>query len=265
MANALAIDSVAHLLLERGLAILKADGVHIDNKLVEAGNEASTKTLAAIASVLLRIQPPPWFKTAVRNGVVSPELIPTQDENSLDWLGYFRDAIFLDIANRNSEKDDFRSWLGSLGEHVMLGSEKHMGRNVIHASKISDSFGYDIESQLGATTRYIEVKTCLATNAEYFYISKNEAKRAQELVESWWLVQVIFNPVSATVQNVEKDHFQSARCLSAKQFKELLPQDTKTGMWIEAARISPEIENWSEWKVQIPPSWIYPGYRSDAK
>lgn len=265
MANALAIDSAAKMLQDYGLAVIDEDGVHIDAKLLKAGDEASTETLATIAAVLLRVQPPPWFKFAVRGGVVSPELIPTRDEDALCWLEDLRDPILLDVATKNHDEDGFRDWLGSLGEQLILASEKHIGRSVVHASKISDFFGYDIKSRSGEVTWHIEVKTALTTNSDHFYISKNEARRAQELAETWWLVQVIFDPASAAVNKVEKGHFLSVRSISAKHLVNLLPEDTNTGKWIENAHIRPTDEVWSGWEIKIPPSWSHPGFRSDDK
>ena len=265
MASALAIDSAAQMLLEDGLAVVDENGVHIDPRLAGAGDEANTEILATIAAILLAVRPPPWFRTAVRRGSVAPEFIPTQDEESLSWLDKLRDPILLDLAAKKENEDTFRIWLGGLGEKLVLDSERHRGRRIVHVSRISDYFGYDIETHHGHTAWQIEVKTCLSSNADQFFISRNEANRALQLASTWRLVQVIFDPAVTTVANVTIEHIVSARTLSAWHLVELLPKDSDTGVWIDSARISPQLDAWAEWKIDAPPSWTYPGYLSATK
>jgi hypothetical protein len=265
MASALAIDSAAQILLDDGLAVVNEKGVHVDQRLVEAGDEANTETLATIASILLGEKLPRWFWPAVRSGNIAPEFIPTQDEESLNWLDNLRDPILLDIAAKKQRDDTFRVWLGALGEKLVVDSERHQHRRVVHSSKISDAFGYDLETHNGQSACQIEVKTCLSSNAEHFYISKNEANRARQLAATWKLVQVIFDPVVATIANVTIEHFLSARIFSADQISKLLPKDTATGLWIDSARITPQVHLWSKWRIELPCFWSYPGHRNASK
>jgi hypothetical protein len=265
MASALAIESAAQMLLDEGLAIVNENGVRVDYRLVEAGDEANTETLATIASILLREKLPRWFWPAVRSGNIAPEFIPTQDEESLNWLDNLRDPILLDIAAKKQREDTFRVWLGALGEKLVVDSERHQHRRVVHSSKISDAFGYDIETYYGQSISQIEVKTCLSSNTEHFFISKNEANKAQQLAATWKLVQVIFDPIVTTIDNVTIEHFVSARILSADQIFTLLPKDSETGLWIDSARITPRVELWSEWRIEPPLFWSYPGHLSFSR
>jgi len=265
MAGALAIDSAAQMLIEDGLASVDSKGVRVDDRLVEAGDEANTETLATIAAILLGVRPPPWFRTAVRRGSVAPEFIPTEDEESLRWLDNLRDPILLGLAARNEKDDSFRVWLGSLGERLVVDSERNQNRRVVHASRISDSFGYDIETEDGHSSWLLEVKTCLSSNKEHFYISKNEANRAHELAARWKLVQIVLDSTVTTGADVTVEHFVSARFLTADQLIGLLPKDTDTGLWIESARIAPPSSAWADWIVDVPPAWSYPGFRSEFR
>jgi hypothetical protein len=265
MASALAIDSAAKLMLEDRLAVVDEGGVRVDQRLVEAGDEANTETLATIAAILLGVRPPNWFWTAVSRGSIAPEFIPTDDEESLNWLGKLRDPILLGLAAKKGRDDSFRAWLGGLGEKLVVDSEKHQNRRVIHASRICDSFGYDIETYDGQSAWQIEVKTSLSSNARQFFISRNEANQAHQLAATWKLIQVIFDPVVATIGHVTIKDFVSARTLSADQLTGLLPKDTDTGLWIDSAHIAPRGDVWAEWMIDLPPSWSYPGYLNASK
>ncbi len=178
MARALGIRAAADALVAMELAGVEAGCVRLDERIVNAGEEASTQTFAHIARIILDVSPPPWIHAAVVDGTVRAEFIPTATEEALDWLSDLRDPLLFAAKNENDQGEDFRDWLGSLGESLVAESERRSGRRVIQVSRISDYFGYDIQSDGSGGRRCIEVKTTLETAADRFFISKNEVSKA---------------------------------------------------------------------------------------
>lgn len=262
MAGALAIESAARLLLDLDLAILHEDGIKIDARLAAAGDQVNVETLSAIAAVLLRAMPPIWLRHAVKDERVIPQEIPPEDLANLEWLGACRDPILLGI--RGTADGEFRAWLGNLGELVLVESERQLGSMVTHASKLSDSFGYDVKSQRSGRERCIEVKASLQASARSFYISKNEARVAERLGDSWVLVQVIFKRSVVHLPYICREQVCSTRYITSEKLLGAVPVDTETGTWQTKARISLRDEVWEDWETSLPPSWACAGFNGDV-
>lgn len=262
MANALAIDSAAEHLMCLGLAKTHDDRVSMDERLLRAGSEASTQTLAVIAQVLLQESPPGWIHTAVADGEVRSELIPTSDECSLSWLEGLRDPLLLELKARDSAGDRFRAWLGSIGECLVVESEISCGRRVTHVALLSDAFGYDIESRGPSGRVCIEVKTTLESASNRFFITRNEVEKARRLNSEWQLVQVVLKSDVLAADFVSPQHVVAARCLKSYQVCSLAPQDTNTGTWVDSARINPPDDAWVSWSLSVHKGWSYPAYRA---
>ncbi len=260
MGESLAIQDSATYLLDLGLAKVDGQCINIDRDLSEAGEEASMETLAAVARVLLRARPPAWMDSAVVNGVVRDEFIPTADEQALSWLGDMRDLLLVDIKNNKDQSEEFQKWLGGVGEAIIVESERQQGRQVRQVSRISDSFGFDIESRSLSRQMYIEVKTAIESTADHFYISKNEVSKAIDLNARWCLVQVILSRSVLTDSSITEKHIKKSRFLDADALIALVPTDTPSGVWIESARITPPADAWSRWDMRLPESWKCSGY-----
>ena len=265
MASALAVDSVAEFLVSQRLAGIDEDGVSIDEDLVNAGAEACTETFAAIARIILHAKPPSWVSSAVIDGIVCSELIPTSDERALEWLEDLRDPLLIDIKKSNDQAGHFRAWLGAVGESLVVTSERQSGRSVTQVSRISDSIGFDIDSLGPGGRRCIEVKTSLESTAERFFISRNETSKALSLGVNWYLVQIILRSNTATDDQITPAHVVGSRLLKASDLLQMLPSDTITGVWMDSARIMPPKEAWGAWNLVPNLVWRVPGYRSPSR
>ena len=264
MASALDLDFAARMLVRLGLARIDCKRVKIDQRLRRVGRSATTDTLTLIARTLLAEHPPPWLGASVRDGVVLDEWVPTSDQRNLEWLGDLRDPILVDIHKSQSDADQFRNWLGQVGESVVVAIERRRNRSVRHVAQISDAFGFDVESVGAEGRKCLEVKTSLESTAGRFYISKHEVHTAAENIREWCLLQVIISTRAATADVVKFDQVRTVRFLGANEILALTPIDTSTGEWIESARISPPSDRWLDWDFEIPSSWCATGYRVSA-
>jgi len=265
MAGALAIDEAADHLLKLNLAIDTGYKIEIDEQLEATDNEASNLTLTQIARILLHKCPPQWINTALNNGTVLSEFIPTEDEQTLAWLEDLRDPLLIDLEGQDDDSDKFRSWLGDIGESIVFESEKNNERKPIQVSRISDSFGFDIESRDTSGVRCIEVKTTLETKANRFFISKNEVEKATLLRKQWNLVQITLCQTAIIDKIITKDHIINARTLTAKEIISFSPKNSDTGTWIESAIITPPPHTWESYELSISPEWSAPGYQQSAE
>lgn len=260
MATSLAVEEAAEKLMLLGLASDEGGKISVDESLKSAGNSANFATFIAIAKLLLSASPPSWLKVVVSKGVVREELIPTRDLHALDWLQPHRDNILLDIALQQSATSEVvTSWLGSVGEHLIFAYEDYSGYRPIHVSKISDSYGYDIESSHPEGTLCLEIKTALESTSNRFFISKNEVRTAEALGNRWVLVQVILDSRSLTQELLTTANVVSVRALTSEALLRCTPQDRDKGTWIDSAEITLEDSDWQSWSFDPPAAWSYQG------
>ena len=260
MASALDLESAAQVLIGLGLADVDCDVVRIDPRLSRAGRFATTETLARIAQTLLGQSPPQWLTVSVEDGAVLDEWMPTSDQRDLEWLGDFRDPILIDLHRVCGDVEEYREWLGEIGENLVVTIERHRHRRVRHVAQISDAFGFDVESVGADGRKCLEVKTALESNADRFFISKHEVRTAAANSEEWCLVQVVLRSTAATEGLIKLREVLCVRFLDASRVIALTPIDTSTGEWIESARISPTHDSWAVWPFEIPSSWCATGY-----
>lgn len=265
MAQALAVDRAAEFLMEVGLSREIEGRIDLDQRLLDAGDEASTQTFASIARVLILEQPPDWIDLVVNDDIVRSEFIPANDADSLEWLGEFRDLLLVDIKNIRDRDNLFHGWLGSVGEAFVAESERGLGYEVTHVSKISDYFGYDIESRSPSGRRRIEVKTSLESRSDRFFITKNEFVKAREFGKEWFLVQVVLHQSASVAITIRQEHIIDVRFLTSPNLVSLAPSDTETGTWLESARIVPPQSDWRPWVIHPLPTWSFEGYRADKR
>lgn len=262
MASAFDLESTAQTLLQLDLARVECNIVRIDHRLNSAGRYASIETLALIARVLLDCRRPQWLAVSVKNGAVLDEWVPTSEQRDLEWLGDLRNPILIDLHSDCDDVERFREWLGGVGERLVVAIERQRGRTVRHVARISDAFGFDIESSGTDGRICLEVKTTLESGADRFFITKNEALTAATLRKEWCLLQVVMDPTAATEAVVTRTQVRCVRLLRANEVLKLLPIDSSTGEWIDSARISPLPTSWADWAFEIPSSWCDSGYRN---
>ena len=193
------------------------------------------------------------------------ELIPTTGEAALAWLEDLRDPLLVDLRRCHDESSEFREWLGRVGEDLVVRSEEMQGCRVRHVSRLSDSFGFDVESCDSFGRRCIEVKTTLQSAAHRFFITKNEVAKAAAHGTDWCLVQIVLHQGAAADDILTGEHVCQSRFLPGSAVLALGPADTATGVWLNSAQITPPPEVWSPWKLAVPASWSFPGYRCRAK
>lgn len=261
MTSALALEPAAIYLENIGLASIGGSRVVVEPRLVAAGETANTTTLAAIAKVLMGVDPPGWLTTAVFNDELRWEFVPTSDGEDLAWLEDLLVPLLCDLRRSQDESEEFRSWLGKVGENLVVASEEGRGRDVRQVSLISDAFGFDIESRSLESRYCLEVKTTLESRSDTFFITKNETRKAAEIRDQWKLIQVVLTPVAITQEQITAAHVREVRALDASTVLSLLPIDTDTGIWIETAEISPPRRAWTQEALHLPEDWLFPGYR----
>ncbi|MDB5991261.1 MAG: hypothetical protein JWQ10_2664 [Herbaspirillum sp.] len=255
MATALDLSAVVTVLLDGGLIKIN-EGVILESRLQVLSERADRQTLLCIARVLLDCFPPSWIMNVVSNRGVALEYIPSTDLDALEWIGDDLAELLIAVAQpKMSLRDnELRKRLGDAGEYVLIESKKYQGEKVIHVAKISDSFGYDVESckGSGATVERIEIKAALPNTADRFYISKNECEKASSYGDAWKLVQVTFDASILWKRNIMKKDILDVRMLSSKAVVKLTDFDTDSFRWLDSAEIFPPLLDWSGYELPLP-------------
>jgi hypothetical protein len=257
MAAALNLSTVAGSLVSLNLTALNP--VLPIESLRTAGNEASVQTFENIARVLLESSPPVWLKVAVSEVGVSREYIPAADLEALSWLGGALDTILLDVfRSLNIDDDLFAKSVGDAGELVIVEALRQIGGNVVHVSRVSDSYGYDIEHHHAGRVARIEVKACSSLTADRFILSRNEFDKSQALKSEWTLLQVVFEAGAVFGAFVSSDDVVQIRELSAEVILRLSTPDSQSFRWKGSAEFRPAPEDWKICKLRLPRSCRVP-------
>jgi hypothetical protein len=146
MSRALQLDDIAKGLLKLDLASARGQIV-LDDALDGLSEQADRSTLLAIARVLFRASPPSWLRFVVRDGNVAREYVPTADLERLSWMEPELDEVLLEAhgAFAAHEDEGFLKAMGDVAELFIMAALEHAGACPLHVSKLSDSYGYDIE------------------------------------------------------------------------------------------------------------------------
>lgn len=255
MASALDLERVAKDLLHSGLAEI-ADEVLIDNRLFELSYHADHETFVNIARILFETYPPNWLLSAVSNNRVAFEYIPSTDLESLDWIGDQLEELISGNALPKifQQDDELRRRLGSIGEQVVIASKRHVGAHVVHVAKISDSFGYDVESRVidQAAIERIEVKAALESTNHRFFISKNECEKARFYSNQWQLVQITFAASVLWKKEIFREDVLISRHLSSAKVTNLTNLDSESFRWLISAEVTPSVDDWNEYFLPLP-------------
>jgi hypothetical protein len=261
MSRALDLDDIAKGMLKLGLATFQ-DRVGLADALVGLLGQADKTTLQAIARLLLRVSPPSWLWFAIRDGHVVREYMPTGALDILDWLEPDLDAVLVDVHEAVVGREDcsFRKAMGDAAEFFILAALEHAGAKPVHVSRLSDSYGYDIECRETEVDR-IEVKAASLTSQASFHITRNEFEKSARYGLQWRLVQVVFSSQSFMADRLEASHVISIRQLRHRVLEELVPPDTPTFRWAESAKITPPDEAWEPAHISLNPHFSTAGFR----
>ncbi len=261
LAGALDLLRIAHRLSDLGLVTMTGGRVVLGQELMHVPGDLTEERLLYIAKILLERDPPEWLSGVFDGEQVASEFIPLIDSGKLAWLGDALEPLLMQSRNSIGEDSGFREWLGSVGEAFVVQAEKASGNAVRHVSRISDSFGYDVESE-GRLTRRLEVKTSLYGRDNRFYLSRNEARVAGRFQEEWCVVQVVLQDRVSQSRSVSRADVILVRVAHAPSVLQVLPIDTDGARWTESAEVRTEALMWEMYEPAdgVPDSWSVVGF-----
>lgn len=261
MSKALDLDHIAKRMLSLGLAIFQ-DHVELDHSLELVLDQADKPTLQAIAKLLLKASPPSWLWFTVHEGRVAREYVPTSDLDNLVWMDPDLDTVLIDVYDTiaNREENHFRKAMGDAAELFVLAALRQTGAKPLHVSRLSDSYGYDIECREARIDR-IEVKAASQTSLESFHISRNEFEKSSGHGLEWRLVQIVFSTQAFVADRLQSSHIIAIRQLRHGALQELVPIDTPSFKWSESAQIFPPTDTWEPANISLDPSFSTAGFR----
>lgn len=260
MAAALDLDALGRAMQEHGLARLADGRVVLHKDLTALDGAATNEVLFRIASVLLKANRPPWLHASMATGQFCPDLVPSAELSSLEWLGEDIEPLLAGVRRQDEKDDAFRTWLGMVGESLVIAMEQQTGASVRHVSLISDHFGYDVESERGGRHRY-EVKTSIVGTEHRVFLTRTEVGSAARYDGEWSLIQVVLQPEALTAASLTRTHVDRIRELSSSSVIDVLPQDSKHCRWVETAELITTDLHWAPYlpALEIPEQWQFKG------
>jgi hypothetical protein len=198
----------------------------------------------------------------VRDGQVAKEYIPANDLENLNWIEPELDHILLDAFDAVviREDHDFLKAMGDAAELMILAALELSGANPTHVSRLSDSYGYDIECSRVKPDR-IEVKAASRASSARFHISRNEFDKSILYGNEWRLVQVVFSGLAFVSNQLDVSHVETVRELRHGALQKFVPHDTPNFKWTESAQISPTEDAWVPVDFNLDPDFLTPGFR----
>jgi hypothetical protein len=156
-----------------------------------------------------------------------------------------------------------REALGRIGEHFILSAERSAGHEVRHVSPISDTYGYDIESDQAGRLKCIEVKSTVEAKAGRFFLSRNEYEISRQLCDSWVLVQVVLRSEIVFRERIlDVSAIHAVNCLQGSTVSNEIVADRANCQWRDTVEFSiapaqwhayqPRPENWSMKNPLLP-------------
>lgn len=264
MSRALQLDDIAKGLLKLDLASARGQVV-LGDALDGLSERADRPTFLAIARVLFRASPPSWLRFVIRDGQVAREYVPTEDLERLSWMEPELDEVLLDAHGTLSAHEDegFLKAMGDVAELFIMAALEHAGACPLHVSRLSDSYGYDIECASGSVDR-IEVKAASQSSQLNFHISRNEFEKSSQYGREWRLVQVVFSNKAFVSERLDVSHIDIVRELRHGVLQELVPTDTEAFRWMKSARISTSLDFWRTADVTLDPGYSTDGFQRAA-
>lgn len=264
MSKALQLDDIAQGMLGLGLAFVR-DQVTLAGSLEGLSDRADTPTLKAIARLLFKAGPPSWIWFAVRDGKIAWEYVPSRDLEALAWIEPELEQMLLDahLGMVVHEDDGFLKAMGEAAELVVLAALRYAGENPTQVSRLSDTYGYDIECP-GTKTDRIEVKAASRATLAQFHISRNEFEKSTRYGPEWRLVQVVFSGKAFVSNHLDASHVETVRVLRQGVLQDLVPEDTPYFKWSESAQISPPHDAWDPVAFALDPDLSIRGFRKNG-
>ncbi|TIQ79910.1 MAG: DUF3883 domain-containing protein [Mesorhizobium sp.] len=246
MAASLDLVGTARLLTDTGL--VRADGgVVVSRELTGLDQVADLTTLKGIARLLLVRRPPDWLRTAVVDGRLAPEFIPSPDLEAMSWIGPELEPIVVSAHHHlyATVDDTLLKRLGDAGELAVMSALQCKGLQPRHVALISDRFGYDIELDTVAQRQGLEIKTAVRSTAARILISRHEFEVARRMGERWKIVQVTFSTKVIARGVATASDIEAIRELSSARLVELAPMESSVFRWVDTAEFRPHASMWS--------------------
>ncbi|MFF5098061.1 MULTISPECIES: protein NO VEIN domain-containing protein [Actinosynnema] len=262
LAAAVDLAVPAEWLIKSGLVRVEGGRIALAPKLVPLSESASRPALLGIARVVLTTSPPPWLNLAVSSTEVAREYIPSGDARALQWLEPDLEKILIDVRDAARRQDStFEEALGLAAELFVLGSLERSGADVLHVSRISDSYGYDLEAQEGERSSRIEVKAAGSTTRGTFHLSRNEFDKCRRHGSQWRLVQVVFTSEALVADRITPAHVFGVFELSSAALIATVPPDSDLPgfRWTESALVTPPKSAWRAAGITPAEGFSVPG------
>ena len=265
LAGALDLWRIAQWLIDLGLVTIAGGRVVLGQELRSVLGDLTEDRLLMIARMLLQKSPPDWLSGAFDGEQVASEFIPLFESQQLAWMGDALEPLLVHVRNGLVEDLGFRKWLGDVGEAFVVQAERASGNVVRHVSLVSDTYGYDVESQ-GRETRRIEVKTSLSGRDNRFFLSKNEARVASRYQSDWYIVHVVLENRVRQSAVVSRADVVSVRVARSDAVVRVLPLDTAGARWTESAEVRTEALTWEAYTPaeNVSDSWSVVGVSFEA-
>lgn len=252
-------------LLDLGLL---AVGRHVtlDTRLDALSHNADRRTMHGIARLLLRVAPPFWLWSAVSQGKVLREYIPSADLTALSWLEPDLDALLLSVHTEldAGRQQDLAKQIGDAAELILMAAFVYEGRSPIHVARYHDGCGYDIELPASPIAR-IEVKAASINTRGRFRLTRNEYDKARSWGSGWRLIQLVFSNQAFFVERIGGQHVVDVLELSADDILRLAPVDSAEFRWMESAEFQPDVNDWRKIAIKFDPNFTTLGFRRMGK
>jgi len=213
-----------------------------------------------IARILLELDPPDWLIVPFLGSQSLAALIPADAQADLAWLGDDLDVLVGDAVSTRAT-DPVRQVIGDIGEEIVLASELARRRQAVRVSRISDRYGYDIDSsECGDTARFrLEVKCTLDSGRGGFYLTRNEYDVSGRYPSQWVLVQVVLRANQFWgAPCITATSLAAARQASAHVLRQHVIADSAHCQWCETVRIELPGPAWEPLDLVLPADWSMP-------
>ena len=148
--------------------------------------------------------------------------------------------------------------MGDAAELLILAALTLAGRQPIHVAKLSDSYGYDIETH--NPVNRIEVKAAGESTRDRFHLSRNEFDMSRAYAMQWMLVQVTFKSEAHIATVLDCSHVREIRRLDSHAVAESVPADTQSFRWTNSAIVRPPDAAWAPAQIELDPGFATTGF-----
>ncbi len=251
------LESVAAALVERGIVKLLDQRVRFVAAFPRCRDGSHRLTRLRIARLLLEYDRPEWLSGSGDPGQVAAALIPAEARAALAWLGDELQVFLADLLTQRP-RNEVRQALGDIGEEFVLENEKAQGRTAARVSLVSDSYGYDVESEGsgGSKRRCIEVKCTLDSQAGGLYLTRNEYETCLRHPDEWLLVQVTLHAARFWAGTaLSAASVRRTRSVVPDVIAEFVVPDTSYCEWCESVYLTLPDTVWQCYQPVVGETW----------